>query len=112
MKTITTMGAQGDLLLRRVEDAPTGTPREPEAGRHVLAHSETGHHHWIKAIPGAEVWDHPTDPLVAYLRLSEATDLIHARPWDTHETLHVPAGTWEVRRQREYTPDGWRRVED
>ena len=40
------------------------------------------------------------------------TLLEHLRSFDTHETIKLPVGTFEIRRQREYTPEGWRRVED
>lgn len=113
MKTINRMGAQGDLLLRKVEALPEGLEPVPaEGGRLIVAHSETGHHHWLAA-PGCELWRSPGDPLIAYLRVSsEGADLVHARPWDTHETIRLPGGVYELRRQREYTPEGWRRVED
>lgn len=34
------------------------------------------------------------------------------RSFDTHESILLKGGTYEIRRQREYTPEGWRRVED
>ena len=53
------------------------------------------------------------DPLVAILAVEGAfADVVHLRAHDTHETLRLLQGYWEVRRQREWTPEGWRRVED
>ena len=60
--------------------------------------------------------------LVCYLRMDigldadiGGVDVVHHRPWDTHETIRLlgnPGDVWEVRCQREHTPEGWRRVED
>jgi hypothetical protein len=57
------------------------------------------------------------DPLISYLSVGDnvsggGADVIHMRPWDTHETLRLPSGTWKILRQREMSPQGWRRVED
>jgi len=78
----------------------------------VVAHSETGHHHSIDAADGMNVYHLPDDPMIGYLRCENPVLLEHHRPWDTHEPLEISAGTYEIRRQREYVPDGWRRVED
>ena len=111
MNTFENQAAQGDLLLRRINTIPAAAQRvDPTNGRHVVAHSETGHHH---TVPGdAELWRAPEDPMVCYLRCESPIVLEHHRPWDTHAPIMVPAGTFELRRQREYTPEGWRRVED
>ncbi len=115
MKTIKKCGAQWDLLISRVPKStvPKGlTKRAPEAGRQIVAHSETGHHHYLDAT-GVVVLTVPNDPLVCYLQISgDFADLQHARPYDTHETIRLPKGSYELRRQREYVPGGWRRVED
>ena len=119
MKMMMQMAAQGDLLIRRIADdaIPAGAEEvAPTGGRHVVAHSETGHHHYLDAT-GVTLLRVPGDPMVAYLVIAsdaehEYARLEHARPWDTHETIAIPPGTYELRRQREYTPEGWRRVED
>lgn len=121
MKTVKTQGAQGDVLFRRVGSVPEGaTPLKAEGGRYVVAHSETGHHHTVQA-SGVEWLAHPTDPMVSFLRLKPeargGVDVVHHRPFDTHETLRLlndGAGEviYEVRRQREFTPEGWRMVQD
>lgn len=115
MRSIDKMGAQGDVLFRRVEKLPPGLAEvEPSAKTKVVAHSETGHHH---TVDGVRMYQ-GEDPLTCYLVLEgvEHCDVIHHRPWDTHETLRLLGGgtgaVFQVRRQREYTPQGWRRVED
>lgn len=105
--------AQGDIYIRRVGALPpTATPRDPTDGKHVLAHSETGHHHYTD-VAGVALYGDPGNALVCYLSVEGPhADVIHARPWDTHRTLRLPRGVWEIRRQREFTPAGWARVED
>lgn len=117
MKTFTNCAAQGDLLIRRIESLPAGaTQITSENGKFVVAHSDTGHNHVIAARPNVRLYT-TGDPMVSYLEVVEATDAVetlleHLRSFDTHETIVIPPGVFEVRRQREYVPDGWRRVED
>jgi len=117
MKTFTKQAAQGDLLIRRIDALPSGLlPTESIHGKYVVAHSETGHNHIIASQPNVTFYA-GYDPMVSYLQVVEATDatevlLEHMRNFDTHETLKIPTGIFEIRRQREYTPEGWRRVED
>jgi hypothetical protein len=120
MKTVKTAAFQGDVMLRRVPSLPETAKEVPRSGPLVIAHSETGHHHAIdsKAISHFEI---PGDPLVCYLRMDDGlgeiggVDVVHHRSFDTHETLRLlgkPGDIWEVRRQREWSPEGWRRVVD
>jgi len=99
---------------------PANAVKRERTGPLVVAHSETGHHHSIAdaAVAHFEV---PGDPLVCYLQLEGGADfgggvdVVHHRAWDTHETIRLlgqPGDVWQVRRQREHTPEGWRRVED
>lgn len=117
MKTFTKQAAQGDLLILRIENLPAGlTAAKAEDGQFVLAHSETGHNHVIAARPSVRMYA-TDDPLLSYLEVIEATDkaeavIEHLRSWDTHESIAVPPGVYEIRRQREYSPEGWRRVAD
>jgi hypothetical protein len=110
-KNINDIGAQGDVLFRRIAVLPSEAKPSNEKGRIIVAHSETGHHH---AIDDSGVVRFETgDPLVCYLQLASDCDVVHHRPFDTHATVRlIGPGIFEVRRQREYTPQGWRRVED
>jgi hypothetical protein len=120
MIEIKRLGAQGDVLFRRVRALPKTAVASATNGPIVVAHSETGHHHSIDATDGVTLFTEPRDPLVCYLRLEgvEHADVVHHRAWDTHDTVRLLAGKaktpviFEARRQREYTPAGWRRVED
>lgn len=116
MRTIRHIAFQGDMMIRRVAAVPEGFSEQgPTGGRHVLAHSETGHNHDVDAC-GLTLMT-GDDPMICYLRMDgvDEADIIHHRPHDTHETIKLlgaPGALWEIRRQREYTPEGWRRVED
>lgn len=117
MKTFTKQAAQGDLLIKRVESIPSGLKKAAIVnGAYVVAHSETGHNHVVDAAPHVEVYE-TDNPLLAYMRVIEAMEatetlLRHLRGHDTHETISIPPGNYELRRQREYTPEGWRRAQD
>ncbi len=117
MKTFVNQSCQGDLMIRRIPSLPKDAiPVSAEKGSFVVAHSETGHNHVIDATPNVQLFT-TGDPMISYLSVIEATDEVetvikHLRSYDTHESIKVPVGTFEIRRQREYTPEGWRRVED
>ena len=103
---------QGDIAISRVPRLPTGcTEISPKDGLHLVAESETHHHHFVEASQAR--FYGTDDPLICYLTVSEKfADLVHDRPSHAHETWRLPAGTYRIRRQREWTPEGWRRVED
>lgn len=117
MKTFTHCAAQGDLMIRRIASIPADAkPVAAERGKFVVAHSETGHNHVIAERPNVKMFT-TGDPMISYLQVIEATEatetlLEHLRSFDTHETIKIAPGNYEIRRQREYTPEGWRRVED
>lgn len=105
---------QGDLMIRRIQttDLPANLkPGQGENGKYILAHSETGHHHVVLE-RAAQLLIDETNAFIAYLQVAEPTEIIHLRDYDTHAPLTLAPGTYEVRRQREYTPEGWRRVQD
>lgn len=112
MKTVEKIGFQGDVAFVRVGELPKNAAARVGKNANVCAHSETGHHH---VALDATLFD-VGDPLVCYLRLeAPSAEIRHLRPQDTHEPLCLGGGvgaTYKVIRQREHTPDGWRRVED
>ena len=120
MKTIIRSAFQGDIMIRRVKAVAKSFIKQKRNGRLVIAHSETGHHHAIDDM-NVSYFTNPQNPLICYLKLEDGCgsgdgiNVVHHRAWDTHETLHLlgqPGDVWEVRRQREYTPEGWRKVMD
>ena len=107
---------QGDTVFRRVDKLPDDAKRAAVAKEHVVAHSETGHHHI--ATGKHRFFTLPDDPMRAFLVAKGPVIITHHRSTDTHETFELYNGpgsaevVWEIGRQREYVPEGWRRVED
>lgn len=112
MKTFKNMAAQGDCLIRKIDKLPDGVElAKEENGVFVVAHSETGHNHVIDK-NNAQLLIDKTNDFIAYLDVKEDTPIDHQRSFDTHESIMIPKGLYEVRRQREYTPEGYRRAAD
>ncbi len=113
MRTVTNNPCfQGDLMIRRIDIIPTDAKEtNPENGRHILAHSESGHHHVIDSHAARKFIDE-TNSFIAYLDVASDTVLEHLRDFDTHEPHLLTPGRYEVRNAREYTPEGWRRSTD
>ncbi len=135
MKTVSTLAFQGDVAFRRVEKLPAGVTEvaRKDGEPLVVTHSETGHHHVI-ASRNARMYTLGKNALLAYLVIGEMdkkkkaaakkarakareemaeadiAKVEHLRTFDTHETLALEPGVWEVRRQREHTPEGWTRA--
>jgi hypothetical protein len=116
MHTMNKTAAQGDVLIIRINNIPTTAKLQPREGKLVVTHSETGHHHVIER-SRVDMYA-GDDPLVAWLEVHDVEDLpqiaelVHERPWDTHESIGLTPGKYEIRRQREYVPEGWRQVQD
>jgi len=115
MKCITNKPmAQGDLLIIPVQKVPANVkPATPEGDHYIVGHSETGHNHVIEKAR-AEVFEAADDAFCAWIKtLDKPADIEHQRGFDTHETIRLePNRVYEIRRQREYTPEGWRRAAD
>lgn len=117
MKIVKKFGAQGDVVFihRGKYQIPAGaTAAKREGGKLIVTHSETGHHH-ATLDPKAMMFD--VDQTLSFLRMGDEDhlEIEHFRPFDTHETLSLrgePGDVWEIRKQREHTPEGWRRVMD
>lgn len=97
---------QGDVFIERVESVSPGGEEIPRDGeRAILEYGEvTGHAHAIAdkgatlyAIPGGKV-----------LQVWEPVALRH----EEHSTIKIPPGLFRVTRQREYSPQGLRNVQD
>lgn len=100
---------QGDCMMEAVDCMPKSALRAKDG---VLTHSESGHAHVAER---AQVFE-CDDGMTLYMRaIGKSIDIVHQRPTDTHETLRLegqPGQLWRVRRQREWSPAGWKRVED
>lgn len=106
------VAAQGEITIRRVGDLPKSrelppgyTTMKPEGGRLIIGHSETGHHHVLDRLDGADVAVLDAPPAgMRILRaiLENPTSLVHLRDHDTHEPIKLEPGEYEFRISREF----------
>ncbi|HEX4521062.1 MAG TPA: hypothetical protein VH063_15885 [Gaiellaceae bacterium] len=103
---------QGDVLIIPVASIPHATDAvKRENGLVILAHGEiTGHHHAIADQKVELVTSQEADELRTWLSIT--TDEPVALTHQEHDTIMLPPGSYEVRRQREYAPDAPRNVQD
>lgn len=109
---MTLLYRQGDVLIIPVATIPRDTKKvRRENGRVILAHGEaTGHHHSIVEQDVELVTTEQAGELRAWLSITadEPVALTHQE----HDTIMLPPGQYEVRRQREYTPERLVPVQD
>lgn len=110
--------AQGDVFLFPVleGDIPSNLQTHtPENGQIIVTHSESGHHHVIDVLEReapATMYD-TEDPLESWLEVNRPTALRHTKEGpDKHAGVSIPTGKYLIRRQREDSPEGWRRAID
>lgn len=107
--------AQGDVMLIPVANLPAQGHSlvKAEDGAFIVTHSETGHHHIVMERPSVRMFQDTVDLFRSWLVIEgEPAALEHLRPTETHETVMLEPGVYEVRRQREYSPAGWQRAAD
>lgn len=117
MKTFTKMAAQGDFIIMRISKIPNNVePMKSENNmQYIIAHSETGHNHVMERTNVDAFVPKNTKEVDLYelfLNVKEPTEINHLRSFDTHETLLVPPGQYVIKRQREYTLEGFRKAAD
>lgn len=108
---------QGDVLVKKTRKKVSQDARHVlDQGRTILAYGEvTGHAHEVIAdtppqtgdvVPAQQLFEEPDGTRLLVVR-GPAT-LRH----EEHAPLQIPAGTYEVIRQVEYTPEATRNVAD
>lgn len=107
---------QGELLFIEVDSIPDGLEvADGENGHLIIGHSETGHHHVIdiSRSKSAQHLIDKTNQFISYLSVNDNCEVKHLRDFDTHKSLPLEGGKkYQVRRRREYSPEGLRRVQD
>lgn len=112
MRTFKNVCAQGDIYIKRVDSMPEGVVEvQPENGKLIVTHSETGHHHVMEATK-VKMFKLPDSIMDCLLVVEDQAALEHLRSFDTHEPILFEKGIYHVRRQREYVPEGFRVVRD
>lgn len=101
---------QGDVLIIPVAKMPENLePIARDKGRVVLAYGEiTGHAHTVKDKRAALF----RDPKLAAVFMHVSGDATVALEHEEHGTIEIAPGDYEIRRQREYTPEAIRTVAD
>jgi hypothetical protein len=106
VKTFKNTAAQGEIGIRRIAKLPSDvTPMKTATGRHIIGHSETGHHHVLER--PAKVFEAKAATAgmrILYAIIEDANVLTHDRPFDTHEPIALDPGIYEFRIGREYDP--------
>jgi hypothetical protein len=103
---------QGELLVMRCEKPETDLVKaKPDMIHFIIGHSETGHHHVVETT--GTCFYETENPMIAFLEVFDAeAELKHLRSYDTHPSLMLDKGWYEIRRQREPSPTGWKKVID
>jgi len=110
-KTAKKQARQGDVFMMSTEKPVVGDPVPREDGRIVLAHGEvTGHAHAIRSMAASlyALTGGLANPAHRLLRAERQVALRH----EEHTEIILPAGSWDVRRQKEYSPAAIRNVAD
>ena len=106
MKQQTKLYRQGDVMFIRRARAPKGVRKVRPDG--IVMHGEvTGHAHRIGDLKAAEVYDLGNG---SFLSVTDegGVSIVH----EEHASFTLPKGEYEIRIQREYTPEGIRNVVD
>tara|TARA_Y100000389_G_scaffold195660_1_gene227412 strand:- start:827 stop:1261 length:435 start_codon:yes stop_codon:yes gene_type:complete len=127
------IAAQGDLLIVRADkigEVKDGWEVVTSAhGEHVVAHSETGHHHVLRAyspptgilagmaLQNPVLWRNPkaeNPELRSIVDVPEGglAEIAHLRSNHTHETHILPPGCWVLIRQQRPLDGAWSVVAD
>lgn len=119
MKNKTFIARQGDVLIERISKIPTTATKQKKSAHIILAHGEvTGHHHCLELADPADWWKEgeiaPTlekpSTLAGeiFVNLKVPAKVTH----DEHSTIDLPVGNYRISRQREYSPEAIRNVND
>lgn len=109
---------QGDVLVKKTRKKPSASAKVvTDRGRTILAYGEvTGHAHEVITeappatgddVPAQQLFEEPDGTRLLVVK-GPATFVRH----EEHAKLHIPEGTYEVIRQREYSPEAIRNVAD
>lgn len=90
----------GEITLKPVTEIGDGTTKEMTS--FVVGHSETGHHHVLESTKPFRVTTGADGKL--HLTLDTEAQLVHKKDFDSHNTLTVAPGTYEVIEKTEYNP--------
>ncbi|HEX6480454.1 MAG TPA: hypothetical protein VF043_16570 [Ktedonobacteraceae bacterium] len=95
------MFRQGDVLITRIARLPEGLNERQD--KIILAGEVTGHTH--RLVQGRVLEDARG---ALFLEVLQQTQVVH----EEHRPLSLEPGSYQITRQREYTPEAIREIED
>lgn len=106
---------QGELAFQKMVETQVIPPEyekvDSSGGMHLLAESQSGHHHTVSA-DAVDMYRKSDDEFNTYLVVHETTLARHLKDGG-HSPLELVAGErYRVRHQRQSTPEGYARVVD
>lgn len=119
--------SHGEVTFVQIESFPdsVGNSIPLESGRHILGHSESGHHHVLDRVENIERYYDTSSPDISdanisapvrsFLRvIQDDVKLEHMKAKGTHHHGEqvLPVGNYLVTTGVQYTPEGMRRVSD
>ena len=110
---------QGDVFIERIPAIPGITRKQTATRQLALAHGEvTGHYHVLESADPVDWWTPGTISTANELPATPPGELFVALTHNArvshpeHAPLDLPAGQYRITRQREYSPQAPRSVED
>ena len=110
---------QGDVLIERIATIPTAAEKQSKSSRIILAHGEvTGHHHALETADPADWWKAGEISTANEKPATLDGELFVSLPsggvvtHQEHSEIKLPPGNYRITRQREYSPEANRDVED
>ncbi len=110
---------QGDVLIERIHKIQTAAMPQHKSARIILAHGEvTGHHHALETTDCVDWWKQGAISNASQKPTTLAGELFVALPsggvvtHPEHSEITLPFGNYRMTRQREYSPEAIRNVED
>lgn len=99
------MYRHGDVIIKKIKEVPENAKPKINDKR-VLAYGEvTGHSHRFE--PASMSFFEFDDRMFVNIQ-DELATLVH----EEHKAFRIPEGTYEIIIQREYEPEGWKKVVD
>lgn len=119
MKKTQTHYRQGDVLIERIATIPPTAQPQKKSKRIILAHgSATGHNHTLELRSAVDWWKQGEIPSTNQKPSQLAGELFVTLPTggivthQEHSKIELPAGSYRIMRQREYSPEAIRNVAD
>ena len=84
----------GEVILKPISKLPEEAKLEKETKKHIVAHSEPGHHHVLESLEKFKVFSHNGE---TYLEVPELSELLHEKSGkDTHAPHKIVPAFYKV----------------